>query len=156
MALEKNSTAMSLSRNHDPVTQNNPQTLLRAVPCRNYFLSCKPHPLTISPCRWNHSPTGWKASSTGCKRQWCLSWLSFNVSQLSGLILHSCAPRIVPNCSQQDLWVILINWVMISKKRHCCGALITRSHLVPKLCNSIKNLVGGWIALQVGEKNVYL
>ena len=31
----KNSTAMSLSRNHDLVTQDNPQTLLWAVSCRN-------------------------------------------------------------------------------------------------------------------------
>ena len=30
---------MSLSRNHDPVSQNNPQTLLWAVLCRNYFLN---------------------------------------------------------------------------------------------------------------------
>ena len=30
---------MSLSRNHDPVTQDNPQTLLWAFSCRNYFQS---------------------------------------------------------------------------------------------------------------------
>ena len=34
-----NSSAMSLSRNHDPVTQDTPQTLWWAVSCRNYFLS---------------------------------------------------------------------------------------------------------------------
>ena len=35
------STAMSLSRNHDPVTQDKPQTLWWA--CRNYCLSTKLH-----------------------------------------------------------------------------------------------------------------
>ena len=30
---------MSLSRNHDPRTQDNPQTFYGAVSCKNYFLS---------------------------------------------------------------------------------------------------------------------
>ena len=35
-------TVMSLSKNHDPVTQDNPQTLLWHVLFRNYFLSYFP------------------------------------------------------------------------------------------------------------------
>ena len=37
---------MSLSRNHGPVSQNNPQILLWAVSCRNYFVSYRNHFLT--------------------------------------------------------------------------------------------------------------
>ena len=37
----KNSTAVSLSRNHDPITQNNPQTLLGAVSRRYESSSSK-------------------------------------------------------------------------------------------------------------------
>ena len=44
----KNSAAMSLSRNHDAVTRNNSQTLLREIACRDYFLSTELHLPTIS------------------------------------------------------------------------------------------------------------
>lgn len=34
-------TAAPLSRNHDPVTQDNPQTLFLVVSCRKYFISAR-------------------------------------------------------------------------------------------------------------------
>lgn len=39
---------MSLSRNHDPFTQDHPQTLLLAVSCKNYCLSTDLHPPAVS------------------------------------------------------------------------------------------------------------
>ncbi|KAL7390509.1 hypothetical protein ABVT39_022513 [Epinephelus coioides] len=44
----ENSTAMSLSRNHDPFTQDHPQTLLLAVSYKNYCLSTNLHPPAVS------------------------------------------------------------------------------------------------------------
>jgi len=40
-------TPMSLSRHHDPVAQDNPQTFFS---CRNYCLSSKLHLPTVVPC----------------------------------------------------------------------------------------------------------
>lgn len=45
-----------VSRNHDPVMQDNPQTSVRTVSHRNYFLSTKIQLPTISARRGEHHP----------------------------------------------------------------------------------------------------
>ena len=89
------------------------------------------------------------------------------------------------NCSQQGLWIILSNWVTISRgrsKKHCCrdfrmyflvlwqpqAELPCRSIIFkkrqtslwpisPKLSGSHQNSLDGWITRQVGgEKYVFL
>ena len=48
----KSPTAVLLPKMHDPLTQDNPQTLLQAVSCRNYVIIC-------------HFPCGKRASTHG-------------------------------------------------------------------------------------------
>ena len=46
------------------------------------------------------------------------------------------------NCSQQGLWIIFCNWVMISGKRRCCWVFqvyflqTSLQSMFPKFCNS--------------------
>lgn len=53
----ENSTVMSFSRSHDPVTHDNPQTLLLTVSSRNYFISNKLHLATFPLRRMKHACT---------------------------------------------------------------------------------------------------
>lgn len=92
----KKSTAISLSRNHDPATQDNPQPLFWAVSCRNYFLSTELHRITGQKEACIYS---WKSRYTLPSVQWCLK-------------------KMLPTCSQRGLWINLSNWVMVSGKRH--------------------------------------
>ena len=48
--------AMSLSRNADPVMKDYPQTSVRTVSCRNYFLSNTLQKPNISARRGEHHP----------------------------------------------------------------------------------------------------
>ena len=69
--------AMSLLGNHDPITPDNPQTLFRAVSCRNYFLSSELHPSTVLQFRG-------KRASTHRREALVTAW----VSRLMALLQH--------------------------------------------------------------------
>jgi len=132
----KNSTAMSLSRNHDLVTQDNPQTLLWAVSWTTIFFLLN----------YTHQPNHCTEGSVHLLLAHLAPLSSLMLQLIQGgrhsflhLALSQAAyhwKKVVPtwNCSQQGLWIILSNKVMIS---HCCwvfqmyflGAFSTKSHV---------------------------
>ena len=95
----KTSPMMSPSRNLDLATQDNPQTLLWAVCCGNYFLSTRLHSRTVcecSPAERNCSDKKLMLLTTRCNIN---VWLHCNVSWLTVSYLIIQESMHVPFCA---------------------------------------------------------
>ena len=114
----KNSKPASLSRHHESMTQGNPQTLFWPISCADFFLWAH----SVSVCHLTHSGEG---------RETCLKGHFTPKSNTVPLAIEpngtifwnyfiSTIRKVVPawGCSQQGLWIILSNCVMMFGKRH--------------------------------------
>ena len=132
----KNSQAMSLSRNHDPVPQDNSQTLLWTVSCRSYFLPAE--------------------ESTGTTFFLLLREFLHETAH-NRIILHNW---VMNSGKRHWSWIFLIYFIgamsttsqvpfspILMERRQTSIQLISQ-----KLCNSQQKTLDGWRTLQAGGK----
>ena len=103
--------AMSLSRNHDPLTQDNPQTLLWAPSYRNYFLFVSSHRRSCTVLFTLHT-------FLSCNQESCSHW-ALHATLLSGDKSHKVQSKWPDASCDKEMTQsnLFVHWVSAKKAR---------------------------------------